>query len=80
MVLTLFYSKATGNITTYCLAEEPQDMSMFGEAQVDYEIIWDCIHINYTEALSHLIDNQSMFRVDLETKRVVYKDILDGVY
>lgn len=74
MYVTIFYSKNTGLIKTYCITETPQDMSYFGENKVDYEIIYDFLIFEYNEHMDVIIKNRNLFNIDLETKQIIQKE------
>ena len=43
--MTIFYSKRTGEIQTFCTGV--QDMSLFSKNADDYSIIWDYVVVYY---------------------------------
>ena len=67
--ITLFYSKRTGEIQTFCTGV--QDMNFFGENKIDYEIIWDFVVIDYNDKI---LNNKDMFIIDTNTKQIKLKD------
>lgn len=67
--ITLFYSKRTGEIQTFCTGI--QDMNFFGDNKVDYEIIWDFIVIDYNDKI---LNNKDMFIIDTNTTQIKLKD------
>lgn len=56
--ITLYYSKQTGKVKQYTTGEH--DMKFYGEDQVDYEIIYDCIVVDYDRFIEN---NFSQFSV-----------------
>lgn len=76
MYATIFYSKNTGKIKTYCITESPQDIGYFGEDKVDYELIYDFLTFEYSEEVEVIIRNRDIFIVDLDTKQIVQKNIV----
>ena len=76
MYVTIFYSKNTGKIKTYCITEIPQDIGYFGEDKVDYELIYDFLTFEYSEEVEVIIRNRDIFIVDLDTKQIVQKNIV----
>lgn len=75
MYATIFYSKNTGKIKTYCITEIPQDMNYFGEDKTDYEQIYDFIVLEYTNQVELIIKNRELFIVDTESKQITQKNI-----
>ena len=71
--LTLFFSKKTGKICSYCASETPQDMSFFGDNEDDFSIIWDYLVIEHDPFVMKNID---FFKIDLETKRLVSEQMI----
>lgn len=71
--LTLFFSKKTGKICSYCASETPQDMSYFGDNEDDFSIIWDYLVIEHDPFVMKNID---FFKIDLETKRLVSEQMI----
>lgn len=67
--ITLFYSKRTGEIQTFCTGV--QDMNFFGENKIDYETIWDFVVIDYNDKI---LNNRDMFCVDLNSKTLKLKE------
>lgn len=67
--MTLFYSKRTGEIQTFCTGV--QDMSLFGDNKEDYEMIWDFVVIDYNDAI---FNNYSLFKVDTSTQKIMLKE------
>lgn len=76
MYTTIFYSKATGKIATYATTEVPQNMDFFGDGKVDFEQIYDFLVIEHSEQVQMIIRNKDMFLVDLETKKIIQKNVL----
>lgn len=67
--MTLFYSKRTGEIQTFCTGV--QDMNLFGDNKEDYDVIWDFIVIDYN---NKILNNKDMFCVDLSSKTLRLKE------
>ena len=65
--MTIFYSKRTGEIQTFCTGV--QDMSLFSKNEDDYKIIWDYVVVNYD---NFVIKNINSFIVDRETKELSF--------
>ena len=65
--MTIYYRKANGEIKQ--LMSGVNDMSVFGEEQEDFELIWDYIVVEYDE---YVRDNARHFYVDVETKSLVF--------
>jgi len=57
--MTLFYSKSTGQIKSFCTGI--QDMSYFGIDEEDYSIIWDFIIVKLD---NFLVNNYQNFVVE----------------
>lgn len=70
--MTIYYRKKTGEIKEFMSGE--CDMSVFGEEQEDYELIWDYIHVEMDEMVRN---NRSQFSVDLDTKELIYTPLID---
>lgn len=68
--MTLFYSKRTGEIQTFCTGV--QDMNFFGENKLDYELIWDFLVLDYDQ---RVLSNFNMFVVDIDTKKLKIVDL-----
>lgn len=66
--LTLFFSKKTGKICSYCASETPQNMSFFGDNEEDFSVIWDFLTVDYD---AFLMKNIEFFKVDLVTKTLI---------
>ncbi len=64
--MTIYYRKATGAIKQ--VAGGIQDMSVFGDEESDYTLIWDFIIAPRDE---NVRDNMNQFTVDLETKELI---------
>lgn len=73
--VTIYYSKNTGKIKSYCTTDTPQDLSYFGEDRVDYEMIYDFLVFEDSTEIQFVIRNKDTFIVDLETKEIVQKSI-----
>ena len=67
--ITLFYSKRTGEIQTFCTGV--QDMNFFSDNKEDYEVIWDFVVIDYNDKI---LNNREMFIIDIETKGIKLKE------
>ena len=67
--MTLFYSKRTGEIQTFCTGV--QDMNLFDDNKEDYEVIWDFIITDYN---NKILNNKEMFCVDLNSKTLKLKE------
>lgn len=65
--MTIYYRKANGEIKQ--LMSGVNDMSVFGEEQEDFGLIWDYIVVEYDE---YVRDNVRHFYVDVETKSLVF--------
>lgn len=68
--MTLYYSKRTGEIQTFCTGS--QNMNLFSTNKQDYELIWDFLVLDYNDKV---LNNLSMFAIDLDTKVLKIKDI-----
>lgn len=68
--LTLFFSKSSGKICSYCANELPQDMSYFGENEEDFSIIWDYVVLEYNP---FIMKNLEFFKVNPETKELIFE-------
>ena len=75
MYATIFYSKNTGRIATYCITEVPQSLEYFGEDKVDYEQIYDYLVLEDNEQVRFIIKNRDMFLVDVENRKIIQKTI-----
>lgn len=56
--ITLFFNKRTGAIKEMCSGV--QDMTRFGDEQQDYELIFDCLTIDYD---SYVANNPNQFEI-----------------
>lgn len=70
--MTIYYRKATGAIKQ--VAGGIQDMSVFGDEESDYTLIWDFIIVPRDE---YVRDNMNLFTVDVETKELIYTPLID---
>ena len=73
--VTIYYSKNTGKIKTYCITDIPQDLNYFGEDKVDYELIYDFLVFDDNSEIQFVLRNKDTFIVDLETKKIIQKPI-----
>lgn len=73
--MTLFYSKRSGDIQTFCSGI--QDMNFFDENKKDYEIIWDFLIVDKD---NFVLENIKLFKVDIYTKELVYTAQLTNKY
>ena len=69
--MTIYYRKKTGEIKEFI--SDKCDMSVFGNEQEDYELIWDYIHIEVDETVKN---NRQQFMIDLETKELIYTPLV----
>ena len=69
--MTIYYRKKTGEIKEFI--SDKCDMSVFGNEQEDYELIWDYIHIEVDETVKN---NRQQFIIDLETKELIYTPLV----
>jgi hypothetical protein len=65
--MTIYYRKKTGEIKM--MMSDTCDMSVFGEEQEDYELIWD---FTVVELDDYVRNNRQLFSVDLETKELIF--------
>ena len=65
--MTIFYSKRTGEIQTFCTGV--QDMSLFFFFFYDYSSIWDYVVVIYD---NFVIKNIYSFVVNTETKELSF--------
>lgn len=70
--MTIYYRLKTGEIKM--MMSDTCDMSVFGEEQEDYELIWDFIVIEMDE---YVRNNRNQFSVDIETKELIYTPMVD---
>ncbi len=70
--MTIYYRKKTGEIKM--MMSDTCDMSVFGEEQEDYELIWDYIHLPVDDTVR---SHREQFSVDVETKELIYTPLVD---
>ncbi|GFZ31228.1 hypothetical protein CSC2_17540 [Clostridium zeae] len=66
--MTLYYSKETGEIKSYCLG--PQTMDYFNVNKEEFSKIWD---YKVFDRDDYVINNKEKFVVDLETNQLKIK-------
>lgn len=71
-VMTVYFVKRTGKIKT--IADGRQDMSLFGDDEIEQTMIWDCIVIEKDDFVK---GNTTQFHVDTETKELIYTPLVD---
>ena len=71
--MTIYYRKKTGEIKM--MMSDTCDMSVFGEEQEDYELIWDFIVVELDD---YVRNNRQLFSVDLETKELIYTPMVNA--
>lgn len=57
--MTLFYSKRTGEIKSFCTGI--QNMSYFGADEEDYTLIWECIVVDKDD---YVLSNRNKFIIE----------------
>ena len=70
MIITIFYSKTTGEIYSTTLAENEYDYNRFGKFANEMAQILDILYIEGDESLYMSLKN---YYVDIESKTLVYK-------
>ncbi|WP_317327276.1 hypothetical protein [Turicibacter sanguinis] len=71
-VMTVYFVKRTGKIKF--IADGRQDMSMFGDDEIEQSMIWNYIVVEKDDFIK---DNTNQFRVDPETKELIYTPLID---
>lgn len=66
--MTIYYRKQNGEIKM--ISDGIHDMSIFGNEQCDYEMIWDFIVIPLTTVVK---ENSSLFFVNIQSQEVQFK-------
>ncbi|MDB8553246.1 hypothetical protein [Turicibacter sanguinis] len=71
-VMTVFFVKRTGKIKM--IADGRQDMSMFGDDEIEQSMIWDYVVVEKDDFIK---DNTNQFYVDSETKELIYTPLIN---
>ena len=71
MIISIFYSKITGEIYTATMAENKYTYDRFGKFAKDMEQILDILYISGNDGLYKDLKN---YYIDLETKALIRKD------
>lgn len=75
-ILSIVYSKLTGELY-YCTSHSsPQSLAMFGKFEEEFSQVFDVVNIQYNE---YLYNNQSQFYFDLKTKELKMKPITNSL-
>ena len=74
MIITIYYSKLTGEIYTVVKAENKYDFERFGDFADDMKQILDIIYVQYND---YLFYNYSNYRV--VDGKIILKDGIDNI-
>ena len=74
MIITIYYSKLTGEIYTVVKAENKYDFERFGDFAEDMKQILDIIYVQYND---YLFYNYSNYRV--VDGKIILKDGIDNI-
>ena len=74
MIMTIYYSKLTGEIYTVVKAENKYDFERFGDFAEDMKQILDIIYVQYND---YLFYNYSNYRV--VDGKIILKDGIDNI-
>ena len=74
MIITIYYSKLTGEIYTVVKAENKYDFERFGKFAEDMKQILDIIYVQYND---YLFYNYSNYRV--VDGKIILKDGIDNI-
>ena len=74
MIITIYYSKLTGEIYTVVKAENKYDFERFGDFADDMKQILDIIYVQYND---YLFYNYSNYRV--VDGKLILKDGIDNI-
>lgn len=74
MIITIYYSKLTGEIYTVVKAENKYDFERFGNFADDMKQILDIIYVQYND---YLFYNYSNYRV--VDGKIILKDGIDNI-
>ena len=74
MIITIYYSKLTGEIYTVVEAENKYDFERFGDFADDMKQILDIIYVQYND---YLFYNYSNYRV--VDGKIILKDGIDNI-
>ena len=74
MIITIYYSKLTGEIYTVVKAENKYDFERFGDFAEDMKQILDIIYVQYND---YLFYNYSNYRV--VDGKLILKDGIDNI-
>lgn len=73
--MTIYYRKSNGEIKM--ISDGIHDMSIFGEEQSDYELIWNYLVI---DKIQEMKDYPNLFLINIETNQVEFKQNLAKEY
>lgn len=71
-ILSIAYSKSTGEIYLCNRHSSPQNIDMFGKFKEEFSQVFEVINIQYNE---FIYNNKEQFKVNLETKELEMKPI-----
>lgn len=73
-IMTVFFQRSTGIIK--CIADYETNIDSYFVNEYDredYKLIWDFAIVEYNETI---FNNQDLFYVDLETKKINMKEVI----
>lgn len=71
-ILSIVYSRFTGEIYLCNSHSSPQSISMFGDFKEEFSQVFDVLNIQYNE---FIYNNKEQFKVNLNTKELEMKPI-----
>lgn len=76
MIISIFYSKETGEIYTHVVAQNIYDFSHFGAFENEFKKILSVVYVQYNEFLAN---NIKLYKVDVATRKVVLKEDIEAI-
>ena len=70
--VTFFYNKRLGTIKDYCTGK--QDMSFYGEEQLDFELIYGFIVVPRDTDMDNVMTSKHNFAINNNTKEIEIKE------